>query len=252
LLGVVETLYEQNPDPESHWKMLRSLPDGTWVRHLDRGKYYTCSQVRGVEQRGGTDWLRLGGAANLRRWDMCLDVQPLADGEEPFNRKNAAREDAFLRAFMPNVNSRAFLGSSTPLSIAVGSKAALIEELAATGLAPDGTSPLEGTAGHVVKPRLQPGLPYRTDLIAAAGDTLPGRAATGAAVGVFDGPSAILRWRHRIPAGGRVMILDRSSASSEAAVEALVADRARSIADADDRFAGPPPGVELLAYLERR
>ncbi|WP_445186887.1 hypothetical protein ACTXG6_06690 [Pseudonocardia sp. Cha107L01] len=126
----------------------------------------------------------------------------------------------------------------------------LAEELGSICLA-RGAS-LSVTAAQVVRPHILPGTPYRADLLAATAESLPKRAEQTFPVAVFDGPVAILRWRNRISARATVMLLDRSAPSADAAVEAVLADRARSLSDAEDLLTPTPAGVEVLAYLEQQ
>lgn len=251
LLGVAEALYEREPDPAAHWSDLRALPPGTWVRHLDRGRYYTCSQVQHVFTRGKDEWLQLTGAY-ARRWDKCADVQPLPEGEEPFNQRRAPREHAFLRAVLPDVDSRAYCAGGEPLALAITSKALLMEELSDTRVAvTDGVE--AGSLQDLVRARVQSGSPYRCDVVAATSEELPARTRCRVPVAVLDGATAALRWRHRVDSGAAITILDRTAASFDAAVEAVLADRARSLEDVPLTALGDrPAGVEALAYLERR
>jgi hypothetical protein len=133
----------------------------------------------------------------------------------------------------------------------VGSKRVLEDEFTSTCLGTGRGGPTV-TAAQVVRPRLQPGLPYRSELLAATAEVLPKRAERVVPVAVLDGPAAILRWRHRIPSRTRVMILDRSAASADAVVEAVIADRARSFRDSPELFPPAPNGIEVLAYVGRR
>lgn len=251
LLGVVESLYEREPDIDLHWKSLKALPAGTWVRHLDRGRYYTCSRIQNVFTRGSDEWLQLTGGV-ARRWDKCADVQPLPEGEEPFNQRRAPREHGFLRAVLPGVDSRAYCAGGAPLAMAVTSKALLMGELMETRLVVDGADDV-GLLQDLVRARFQSGSPYRCDVVSAASEDLPARASQRVPVAVLDGASAVLRWRHRIDAGSSVVLLDRTAASFEAAVEALLGDRARSLRDVPlDGLGERPAGIEALAFAERR
>lgn len=253
LLGVVEALAERKPDVVDHWKMLTSLPDGTWVRHLDRGKYYTCSTLQGIEERNGQEWLRLGGPGNLRRWDKCLDVQPLQPGEPPFRLRHAPRDQAFLNALLPEADVRAYCASSKPLAVTVGSRSALLAEFEETRISVrTDAGGAEGSVAEILRPRIQPGSPYRVDLVSAAAEAPPERLNEEVPVAVFDGAPAVLRWRNKLSSRAKIYLLDRTSASYDAAVDAVLSDRARSIADANaDLLARPTQGIEVMAYLER-
>lgn len=250
LLGIIEHTYERGPDAAEHWASLKDLPSGTWVRHLDRGKYYSCSKIMHIFERDGEEWLQLTGGL-AKRHDKCLDVQPLAEGDQPFNRRNAPREHEFLAQVLPGVDSRAFCASSTPLALAIGSKATLGLESEEVALPVRGRVS-GGTAADLVRPRQQPGSPYRTDLVSAIADDLPARAKQRVPVAVLDGAIAALNWRHEVRANAVVVLLDRGVASSEAAVEAMNVDLAVSVSDADIHSLTPvPKGVELLAFVER-
>lgn len=251
LLGVIEALYEKEQEPELHWKMLKSLPAGTWVRHLDRGRYYTCSRVEHIFTRGGDEWLQLTGGL-ARRWDKCADIQPLPDGEEPFNQRRAPTEHQFLRSVLRSVDSRAYCAGGAPLALAVTSKALLLRELGETRIAAADGSEV-GLLQDLVRPRLQSGSPYRCDVVPATSEELPSRSSRRVPVVVLDGAAAALRWRHRVDAGSVVVLLDRTAASFDAAVEAVLMDRGRSLDDFSlDVLGERPSGIEALAFNERR
>lgn len=249
LLGAVLAKYERGPVAEDHWKEIRSLPAGTWVRHLDRGRYYTCSQILGFFERGGTEWVKLTGGLS-KRSDKCLDLQPLGDGEEPFNRRNAPREQEFLSSAMPGVDPRAYCASSEPIGVVVGSRSLLEAELDGLSLLTPGG--VEGTARDLVRPRLQSGSPYRTDVVSSSAEELPPRIHQAIPLAVLDGGAAALRWRDKLRSRASIVVLDRTASSTQAAVDALLADRARSLQDLVLEHAQAiPPGVELMAYVER-
>ena len=122
-----------------------------------------------------------------------------------------------------------------------------------------GLSLVTGTAFRIEKiraGRAKPGLlrQHLTAVNAATviGDALVDGAELGSPVAVLDGPVSILRWRHRVRSRTSVMLLDRTAPSADAAVDAVIADRARSLRDSLELIPPPPAGIEVLAYLGRR
>jgi len=258
--GAVAALYEGAPatNVREHFQWLARLPTGTPLRYRTRD--YLCSgRLVGREVRPDGEYLAMqnGPDGYKRRWDKCTDVQLLASGEDLFQRRKLTPVPQFLRSVLPDAEPHDYAAWSRLDCLLVGIKEALQDELCGAALwsEPRGLPPQQGRLQDILRCHAlapNPNDHFRSDLLPAHTPELPERlkSARPPAV-VLDGASAFLRWRSQWPGSHLVFVLDRTSPSAQAAADAFNQERAASIEDI--RVPGipaPPPGVELLAFLE--
>lgn len=89
---------------------------------------------------------------------------------------------------------------------------------------------------------------YRCRLVSAVAEPTSFGDTTGPVI--FDGASAVLRWRHAARNRPWLAVLDRTAASADPARDAIIADRAMSIEDLPLPLGETPAGIEALCYVE--
>jgi hypothetical protein len=140
--------------------------------------------------------------------------------------------------------------------VILGNLTRLREEIEATPFSiesPDGEV-TQGTLQDVLAVKGFRGLqgPARATALASSGSG--GNSTVQVPVVVFDGASAYLRWWDAWRDSSWIVVLDRSDAQFELAVDQLNRDFVqRRLNDTTFKGLPPlPPGVEVLAYQERR
>lgn len=265
---ILATVFEQSRPQgfQAHFDHLASLPIGTPVTvSTPAGDRRTRGKLCGQVVRSGQPMLQVEVSArrdlHLLPPQEALRVQ-LAAAEEialpsrPVLRPVRARA-RFALSLLPD-ESHDVIGRSALDCVVVGMRTDLEHELtrARFGVFRDRGAPIPGTLQDVVRVRdfTHGGDTYRSDFVPATGKQrppAPGAAAPVAAV--FDGASSYLRRRHFWPSAHAIVLLDRTAAQFDVAVQQLNQDSARANMGSVPLpvLPVPPSGVELLIFRER-
>ena len=245
-----------------HFKHLASLPAGTPVTHRT-GDSIEQGLLLGVRDDFPEDprpRLKVKLAKEIRYLPegRCERIQVIKEPSALTTRKRKlVKTPEFLSRALPDVDVQA-LSSTTRLDcVIVGVRHALEYELVterfAAGAGPDYH---EGNLQGILRARPFVGTnaPHRSEIISASTEIEDGPpAGSSPGVTIFDGAAAFNNWRSAWQASNWLVIFDRSSPSAQdgaATINQAYAGRIRG----SDVLAGidPPPGIEMLAYLERR
>jgi hypothetical protein len=149
-----------------------------------------------------------------------------------------------------------FYGRCSLHSVVIGVRNTVLAEAQVVVGAPGGSGlPLQ----EMLRLRAvhSPGSHYRSVVLSSRGDPEEYRDVVRScqpAVAVLDGATTVRRWLGAGLAGVTVAVVERTSPTALAAVDALYGNRGRSVADLDvprDLSSRIPPGVELLAWKGR-
>lgn len=268
-LGVVAALaHRQSGEnrPRAHFDRLAALPAGTPVTVVS-GSRRTKGVLRGCAMRDGRQLLRVQystrGDMHLLPVEESLRIQLTAAEAADLPGRPAPRamrtRAGFAGRLFPGIDAHEFVTTSQLDCVLIGARNVLRQEIVGTRLAAaePGTTPVSGTLQEIVRVRdfARGNDAYRSDLQAATGKHVELPAHLPApVVTVFDGAGAYLRWRHLWRRSHLVVVLDRTEAPFDIAVQQLNQEFMRpDIAGADPPgLAAVPPGCELLIYQEPR
>jgi hypothetical protein len=260
--AVVAAFEADAPDSDGgeHFELLASLPPGTPVTH-HRGNSIEQGRLLGIDSRDGIRRVKI----ETRKMtyylpaEMCGSIQVIADpGQLKMTKRKLIRAPGFLSRALPGIATAAALSATTRLDcIVVGSVNPLQYELVTErfGAGPE-SGIREGNLQGLVRAKRFSGqnAPYRSDVVAAAGDTIPDIAAeTSPPVVIFDGATGFINWRSRWPNSNWVVLLDRSSPSTPAGADTINYYYSTRLNDSD--VLGDlalPRSIEAIAYIERK
>lgn len=262
--SAVVTAFVNRPavsDGNEHFDYLASLPEGTAISH-HRANVVQQGRLVGVETDvdDGIPRVRI----RLRSGDRCLPVglsREIQVIDEPgtlkVTRQKLIRDPEFLSRALPGIDVAALSAKTRLDCVLVGVQHALQEELLArqfgTG---EGAGIHEGSLQGIVRARDVTGSKdaYRSAIIPATseeGD--PPVSFSTPHVAIFDGARAFSYWRSRWTESNWLVLLDRGAPSAEEGADAVNQAYATRLRESN-ALAGVevPPGVEALAYVERR
>lgn len=251
---------EATGGPVAHFKHLSLLPSGTPVTHWS-GNSSEQGRLLGVRD----DWAdaRPRLAVELPKEtlylpeELCERIQVIdAPGDLRKRRRRLVRAPEFLTYALPGIDAQAMSASTSLDCVIIGVLHALEFELAAERFAAgSGVQNHEGRLQGIVRARRLAGQndPYRSEIISASAEPEGTVADPAPTVAIFDGATAFNNWRFACRASNWVVVIDRSSPSIDDAAAAVNQSYAARMRDSDALDAlDVPPGVEILAYLERR
>ena len=258
-LGVASAAYVTT-DPASartHFEWLGSLPVGTPVRYRD-GHLLKCGKLLGIESVKGIEYIGITAQGTYRRrWEKCLDIQELEEGQEFSRPRPLTANPDFVEACAPGVDALAHASFTALDGVLAGVKSILEREiLREEFICPyDASNPKKGVLNDLLRCdafETNPNDHDRTAVVSSSTSELPARlvGAVPPAV-VLDGPSAYLRLRSMWKRCPLIAIFDRTSPSAQAAADAFNQEYALSIGDVDISSLGTPPAdFEVVAYSE--
>jgi len=259
--SVVSTVFEMDApdaDLEDHFELLASLAPGTAITH-HRGNSIQQGRLVGVDERDGVR--RVGIETRRMTYylplGMCGEIQVITHpGELRMTTRQLIRAPEFLARALPRVDAAAFSATTRMDAILVASVDPLHEEIVtehfAVGLDADRR---EGNLQTIIRAKRFAGqnAPHRSEVVAAGGESVP--AAAGQAsprVVIFDGASGFNNWRSRWPQANWIVLLDRSSPSTQAGADTINYGHSTRLSDSDALTdIDLPPSVEAVSYLER-
>ncbi|MEU2165775.1 hypothetical protein [Streptomyces sp. NPDC019208] len=275
--GVVNRASQAEAVPaesEQNFEQAKCLPVGTCVRVIPiRGpgqgrRVYTGVFGGAFKNHHGRVYELAGSRSPGRRpgpvsWFPADDyrIQPLPWPDLP---ENYAGRHRFSEAFEIPVDAGKllagqladFYGRCSLHSVVIGVRNTVLAEAQVVVGAPGGSGlPLQ----EMLRLRAvhSPGSHYRSVVLSSRGDPEEYRDVVRScqpAVAVLDGATTVRRWLGAGLAGVTVAVVERTSPTALAAVDALYGNRGRSVADLDvprDLSSRIPPGVELLAWKGR-
>lgn len=264
--AVVSTAFEMDaPDPDlaSHFEFLASLAPGTPITH-HRGNSIRQGRLLGIVEREGERLVRLETGVARRRMtsylpvDMCGEVQVIANpGELSLANRRLIRAPEFLARALSGIDAAALSATTMMDCILVGSVDPLHHEIVSEQFAvgPEGDQ-REGNLQAIlrVKRFAAQNTPHRSEVVAAGAESVPPLAAASSPrVVIFDGALGFNAWRSRWPRSSWIVLLDRTSPSTQAGADTVNYGYSTRLGDADlltDMQL--PPSIEAVSYLERR
>jgi hypothetical protein len=263
--AVVSTAFEMDaPDPDlaNHFEFLASLAPGTPITH-HRGNSIRQGRLLGIEEREGARLVRLETGVAKRRMtsylpmDMCGEVQVIANpGDLRMTNRRLIRAPEFLARALSGIDAAALSATTRMDCILVGSVDPLHHEIVSEQFAvgPEGDQ-REGNLQAIlrVKRFAAQNAPYRSEVVAAGAESVPAAAAASSPrVVVFDGAVGFNTWRARWRSSNWIVLLDRTSPSTQAGADTVNYGHSTRLGEADV-LAGVqfPPSIEAVSYLER-
>lgn len=254
---------------EEHFGKLCSLPAGTPLlyRRTERGATRELRSVfAGIDSISGEIRLRVqvenirnGGLTHLIPIQHCLDITIL-DGEAPDlpmsqNGRPVENSSPFLEACLGSDLSRLLVTATQFDCLLVGQASILRDETIGTQYASPRKHYPEGALNEVLRiRRFQASTaPFRSDIFPVNGlRREKGPSEMIPAVVIFDGARGFLRWRERWPSSHWLVMLDRTEADCQDAVDLLNQKFQYRSADGDSTVLRMrlPAGTEMLAYRE--
>jgi hypothetical protein len=246
--------------PEAHFKHLASLPHGTPITHWS-GNSSEQGRLLGVRDAWPDARPRL--AVELPKEtlylpeELCEKIQVIdAPGDLQKRRRRLIRAPEFLTHALPGIDAQALSASTSLDCVLIGVLHTLEFELATERFAAgSGLRNHEGSLQGIVRARrlAGPNDPYRSEVISASAEPKGTVADPAPTLVIFDGATAFNNWRFACRPSNWLTVIDRSSPSIDDAAAAFNQAYAARIRDSDAMNAlDAPPGVEVMAYLERR
>jgi hypothetical protein len=263
--SVVASAFEMNaPDTDlaEHFDLLASLPPGTAITHHRRNSIRQGSLL-GVDERDGVRRVGIETGVEKRRMtsylplEMCGEIQVIEDpGELRMMRRPLIRAPEFLARALRGIDAAGLSATTRIDCILVGSIDPLNEEIVREHFAvgPDGDRRV-GNLQAILRAKRFAGqnTPYRSEVVAAGAESVPASAAGASPpVVIFDGASGFINWRSRWPSSNWIVLLDRSSPSTQAGADTINYGYSLRLSDSDV-LAGLelPQSIETVSYLER-
>lgn len=263
--AVVSTAFEMDaPDPDltSHFEYLASLAPGTAITH-HRGNSIRQGRLLGVEERDGVRLVGLETGVAKRRMtsylpvDMCGEVQVIVNpGELRLTKRRLIRAPEFLARALSGIDAAALSATTRMDCILVGSVDPLHHEIVSEQFAvgPEGDQ-REGNLQAIlrVKRFAAQNAAHRSEVVAAGAESVAAVAtASSPRVVVFDGAVGFNAWRSRWRRSSCIVLLDRTSPSTQAGADTVNYGYSTRLGEADV-LAGVefPPCIEAVSYLER-
>ena len=266
-LGTVEQRASEcvvSPEADDHFLELCSLEPGTAVSYLDTEDDRLKDAIfEGYEERYDKFYIRI-----RKNCDHRVDLLPpnfaarvqLSDKKmvklPKHQRGRLIEENELLTACLGNINPFDYYTKSRLECLVIGNKKLLFEEFEHTYLCVPKQKGgfCEGTLQDVVRVRqlIKDGLGYRASVHSDREGGLPDSKPLPHLV-LFDGASGFLKWRDEWRHAHWIVILDRTEARFEEAVNALNRECLEN--RLDNRapcLPEPPTHVEALAYEEAR
>jgi hypothetical protein len=230
-------------------RQVDALIQGELVRMVQPG----WVRVARFGGREGPELIWLGGSKFSL--DRILEVMPLPAGltcrERAFPVPDPAQS---LAELLPNRDPSLFLTDTSLVSLLVGIKKALMQELALP-IGPAGAPGPLSAIGEFLHP-FDPEVPigWRSVVVSARAEELPPVVACSRPLlAILDGAQAVNNWLRDIDAVVVVVVLDRADPGSDTA--ALTLTQARAYATPTPLAPlgwTPPQGCEALAFRETR
>lgn len=258
------TAFRENPpasDAAEHFDYLSSLPEGTAISH-HRANKIEQGRLAGVEvdPNDATPRVRI----KLRNEDrllpvaLCTEVQVIDDpGTLKVHKQTLVKDPDFLAGALPGVDVTSLSATTRLDCVVIGVQHLLHAELSARefGTGDDGVVH-EGNLQSIARARDISGSKdaYRSAVVPAGSEDgdAPISASTPR-LAIFDGARAFNNWRSRWPDSNWLVLLDRGLPSADDGAGAVNQAYARRADDCDALSSlEVPPGIETLAYLERR
>jgi hypothetical protein len=259
--SVVSTVFEAEvpaTDPWEHFELLASLPPGAAINH-HRGNSIEQGRLLGLDERFGERLIKFE-TRNMTRYlrpEMCSAIQVLADpGELRMTRRRLIRVPEFLARALPGVDAAALSATTRIDTLLVGPvdplRHEIVTEQFAVGREADRC---EGNLQTIIRARRFAGqnAPHRSEVVAAGGESVPAMAGQASPrVVIFDGASGFNNWRSRWRQANWIVLLDRSSPSTQAGADTINYGHSTRLSDSDALVGiDLPPSVEAVSYLER-
>lgn len=267
LAGVSAVVASFDDDPAmgaaaDHFQRLASLPAGTPVTHragnsIEQG---TLLGVRDdMDPQDPRPRLKVQLAQEIRYLpeDICQRIQVISDpGVLTTRKRKLVKTPDFLSDAVAGVDVQVLSATTRLDCVIIGVRGALEYELVTESFA-SGAGPVchEGNLQGILRARQLGGTndPYRSAVISSSTDAEEGRPAGRPAAVVFDGSAAFNNWRSSWRESNWLVVLDRSSPSADDGAAVIGQSYARRLGESDV-LAGTdvPPGIEMVAYTERR
>lgn len=240
---------DSSRDPYEHLARLASLSPNTPVRYrAGNSNKLKSARFDGIVLERGEEYVRLTGGYK-RVSSQCAYIEPLPLDCEPFIRD---REICEKPHFIEAVTGQDAVFYAFPQQVEctiVGTKSTIREEFSL----PLRIKHLDAELQDLARPaemQQHPADGYRSRIVSASLDAKIDGLGDPAGAVILDGPAAILRWRHVARTYPWLAIIDRTSSSAIPAWSALASERASSIDDLQPPVSEPPPGIEMLCYVE--
>lgn len=253
-----------------HFQNLLSLPIGTPVIFRQRPRKVLKGVLKGRETCSGKIYVRVqvqsldahtgGGLTHLIDESRALQVQPAKhSGKLP--KKQSAANKRFANSLVEKL-----LGEADPVQLGMRSrnmcalvgKASVLEfELRHTQLAVDATGdcPAQGTFQDVLRVDrfVSSQQSFRTMLVPVGTNMSPDNIDPEIEKGVvFDGAIGFLKWGDLWPDRNHIIVLDRTEAYFDDAINAINTRFTQNRVDAEPSLPSEyaPPGGEVLSFCE--
>lgn len=264
--AAVITAFRASPaggEAGEHFAYLASLREGTAIAH-HRSNSVQQGRLVGVDLDRGDGVPRIkfvtsrGNLVQMLPESLCTEIQVIEEpGALKVHKQKLVKDPDFLSRALPGVDLTALSARTRLDCVLVGVQHSLEADLTARqfGVGDDVTI-YEGTLQGIVRARDIAGTKdaYRSAVVPAGSED--GEAPVSASVPrivIFDGARAFNNWRSRWPDSNWLVLLDRGLSSADDGAAAINQGYATRLAESD-ALAGVdiPPGIEMLAYVERR
>lgn len=264
-LGRVLTEQIQEPTKsalDDHFQQLTSLNYGTPLVYFNGEALYR-GPFLGVVRCSGQDCIGVsikGGKCFVPK-SRCLLVEPQPQSDDGLPLTTATgrlrNPKPFVSQFYTLAEHYRVLCNTRKSVLIVGEKNRLRTELQSPFQLPNGSQPYEGTLQDLIRVAKfsAGGVGCRSDVLPHSRSSVfsASRTAASGTLVVLDGAVSMLKWAHRFPGNDSVCILSRTEAEFATAIDTA---NERYVNRLDDCFlpglGAPPPGVEIMAHIERR
>ncbi len=205
-------------------RQVDAIAQGELVRMVQPG----WVRVARFGGREGQQLIRLGHSRFSL--DRILEIMPLPAGLACDERTSRVPDPApSLAELLPNRDPILFLTDTSVISLLIGTKKVLMQELVLP-ISPAGASGPPAAVGEFLRP-FDPGVPigWRSAVVPARAEELPPVvAASQPLLAILDGAQSVNNWLRDIDAAVVVVVLDRSDPGSETAALTVTQARARA------------------------
>lgn len=260
-------LSEQIEDPaksalDAHFQHLAGLKCGTPLVYFNGEALYR-GPFLGITRCHDEDCVRIGIKGGTcfvpRSRGLLVELQPESEGRSGVvtSKGRLKNPKPFVSQFLSLAEHYRVLCSTTKSVLIVGEKNRLRTELQSPFQIPNGNRSYEGTLQDLIRVAKfsAGGIGCRADVLARSRGYrgAANLAAPSTKLVVLDGAVSVIKWGHAFPHSDSVSLISRTDGDFATAMDLA---NTRYLNRFDDcvlpGLSGPPPGIEIMAHVERR